>query len=201
MKKFIFLFLLFPFLAFAQSPKDILKSIQNKVKNSAGFESTFKQSFGGNTKNKSVNTGKFIFTYGDKYIVEAKNFKINSDGKTVWNYNVKQKRVLISNTSDEASSFSIDRYLFKVPDLCNITLIKNGVYPNSISLVPKSNDLEFTSAEVYADENYIVKKVIITDTNNITYILELTDNKVITDISKYNFTFEIPKGIKVVDMR
>lgn len=201
MKKTLFIFLFIPFLLFAQSPKDILKSIQNKVKNSVGFESSFKQSFAGNSKNKSINTGKFIFAYGDRYIVESKSFVITCDGKTVWNYNLKQKRVLISSSTDEASSFSIDKYLFKVPELCNLTLIKSSPFPNAISLVPRNNELEFRSAEVYADENFIVKKVVITDTNNITYILELADNKVINDIKKYNFTFEIPKGIKVVDMR
>ncbi len=200
MKRILF-FVLLPIIMFAQNPQTILKLMQNKVKETAGFSCNFKQSFADNTKKKSSLSGKFVFAYGDKYIVETKNFKITSDGKSVWNYTPNQKRVIISNTEDEASSFSIDRYLFKVPELCKLTIIKDEKFPNAIKLIPKSYDLEFSSAEVYADENYFIRKVVITDTNDVTYILELNDNKVITDLSQYKFTFSPPKGVKIVDMR
>ncbi|HPN39679.1 MAG TPA: outer-membrane lipoprotein carrier protein LolA [Melioribacteraceae bacterium] len=200
MKKLL-LFILFPFILFAQNPYTILKQLQNKVKETAGFSCNFKQSFADNIKKKSSLSGKFIFAYGDKYIVETKNFKIISDGISVWNYSANQKRVIISSANEEASSFSIDRYLFKVPELCKLTVIKDEKFPNSIKLIPKGYDLEFSSAEVYSDENYFIRKVIITDTNDVTYILELNDNKIITDLSQYKFTFSPPKGVKVVDMR
>jgi len=200
MKKLIF-FLLIPVFVFAQNSQTILKNLQDKIKQSTGFYCNFKQSFGDNSKQKSSVSGKFVFAYGDKYIVETKSFTIISDGTTVWNYSPSQKRVIISNTEDEASSFSIDRYLFKVPELCKLTKIQNDKFPNSIRLIPKNYDLEFSSAEVYSDENYIIRKVVITDTNNITYVLELNDNRIITDLSQYKFSFTIPKGVKVVDMR
>jgi outer membrane lipoprotein-sorting protein len=200
MKKIILL-LLMPVFLFAQNPQTVLKLLQGKVKETAGFSAKFKQAFADNSKKKSTISGKFVFAYGNKYIVETKNFKIISDGKTVWNYTPSQKRVIISNTEDEASSFSIDRYLFKVPDLCKLSIIKSENFPNSIKLIPKNYDLEFSSAEVYSDKDYIIQKVVITDTNNITYILELTESKALSDLSQYKFSFTPAKGVKVIDMR
>ncbi len=186
----------------AQDSKQILKNLQEKIKSSSGFTSDFVQSAISPEGKKIQNLkGKFTYSVGDKFKAELKNTEIVSDGKTIWNYNKTQKRVLINNTSDDPSSFSIERYLFIYPAYCNVTSVVDPKFKNSIKLIPKNNDLEFSEVIINADEAYQIKKILITDTQNNKYLLELNKVTSIDTNDKNLFNFSVPKGIKVIDMR
>ena len=205
MIKRIFLFVIFILFSssiFGQEATQTLKHLQEKIKSSAGFSSDFVQS-SISTEGKKVQNLKGKFTYGtdDKFRVELKNTEIVSDGTTIWNYNKTQKRVLINNTADDPSSFSIERYLFKYPNYCNVTGLQEPKFKNSIKLVPKNNDLEFSEVIINADDKYQIRKILITDTQGNKYLLELNKVTLIDTIEKSFFEFSTPKGIKVIDMR
>ncbi|MFH0733298.1 MAG: outer-membrane lipoprotein carrier protein LolA [bacterium] len=187
---------------FAQDAALTLKHMQQKIKSSAGFSSEFIQS-SISAEGKKIQNLKGKFTYGanDKFKVELKNTEIVSDGTTIWNYNKTQKRVLINNTADDPSSFSIERYLFKYPNYCTVTGVQEPKFKNSIKLVPKNNDLEFSEVIINADDEYQIKKILITDIQSNKYLLELNKVTLIDTIEKSLFDFSIPKGIKVIDMR
>lgn len=205
MKKITFLyFLIFVFAVSvnAQDGKSVLKKMQSKIKSADGFSSEFVQSFvneqGKTTQNLK---GKFVYANDDKFVVDLKNQKIVSDGKTVWNYNKIQKKVIINNADDDPSAFSIKRYLFTYPEYCSISSIKDPKFVNSIKLNPKNNDLEFSEVIIYADENYQIKKIYIIDTQNNKYLLELTKVSILEKVDSSTFKVDIPKGTKTIDLR
>ena len=198
----LFLLLTFNFTVFGQESKQILKKLQEQIKSTAGFSSEFVQSAITPEGKKVQNLkGKFTYANGDKFKAELKNTEIVSDGTTIWNYNKTQKRVLINNTSDDPSAFSIERYLFKYPSYCIVTNVADSKFKNSIKLTPKNNDLEFSEVIINADDNYQIKKILITDTQNNKYLLELNKITTIDSSDKTLFNFSVPKGIKVIDMR
>ncbi len=186
----------------AQDGNSVLKKMQIKIKSADGFSSEFIQSFvneqGKTTQNLK---GKFVYANDDKFIVELKNQKIISDGTTVWNFNKIQKKVIINNVDDDPSAFSIKRYLFTYPDYCNVSIVSDSKFSNSIKLIPRNNDLEFSEVVIYADENYQIKKIYIIDTQNNKYLLELNKVSILNKVDSSTFQVEIPKGTKKIDLR
>ena len=206
MKTKLIIFLFFTSsLIFAQSANDVLKKIQNKFNSINNFTASFAQNYftyQGNDAGKTY--GKFSYKKKNKFIVELKSQLIISDGQTVWNNDKRFNRVVISNFSDDPTSFSLEQFIFDYPPLCKNQLIKDesvGKGEFLIELTPKDQDLQFNAVKIWTTADGMVTKFEIVDRGEMKYAFQFSDVKINQDLPDTKFTFTIPKGIKIIDLR
>lgn len=190
---------------YAQSPKEVINKIQSKFNSINNFTAVFNQTFynaHGTEGGKAA--GKFSYKKNDKFIVELNNQMIVSDGKTVWNYDKKFKRVVISNFDDDPTSFSLEKFIFSYPPLCKAQIIKDEVVQNGevvLQLVPKDGDLQFKEVKIWKNTENLITKMQLIDIGDMKYSFGFSDIKVNQDLPDLKFVFNPPKGIQIIDLR
>lgn len=172
-----------------------LERLQKKFSAAKSITISFKQ-----VNSKSGGTGVLTYKKENMVHLDQKNLLVVSDGKTVWNYNKVQKKVIISNyTQADGSLLSLPRIINEYPAQCTVTENKAGT-SSIITLVPKSKKLGFERAEIRTGKNDNIEQISVTaNGNKITFDFTSTqwDAKVDDDI----FTFTAPEGVKVIDLR
>ena len=185
----------------AQSGNDALKKIQNKFNSLTDFSATFSQVvLDENGKTTVKLNGSFFYKRKNKFVVELKNQLIVSNADLIWNYDKRQKRVVISYFEDDPTSFSLEKYIFDYPKLCRIKLIKNG-NEEIINLIPKDENLEFTDIKIWADKDNMARRLELTDIGGVMYQIEFNDIKINQQIEDSKFNFNPPKGTRIIDLR
>lgn len=172
-----------------------LKNIQEKFNELKDFTVNISQSGGVNLN------GKLLFKKENKIRLELKDILLISDGKTNWNYNSKQNKVLISNADDtETGLLSLNSIIFDYPALCNVTEKPIGD-KISILLKPKKSNLSFQEITIISNKENLIEKVDIVDSNgnksSITFKNYLLNNNLIDNL----FTFSPKEGTEVIDLR
>ncbi|MEW6196219.1 MAG: outer membrane lipoprotein chaperone LolA [Bacteroidota bacterium] len=186
-----------------QSGNELLKRIQNEFRSFENFSAQFTQIiYDEQGKSTGRTSGKFTYKKKNKFIVELKNSSIVSNGETIWNYDKKLKRVVISYFDDEPTSFSLDRFVFDYPALCRTRSVKIDE-PNQqlLELIPKDENLNFKSIKIWVGESYFINKLEIVDLSDLKFTIQISDVKKNQDISDSKFTFYPPKGIQIIDLR
>jgi len=148
---------------------ELLRSIKNKYDSVSDMSADFQKA----TNGKADFSGKIFFKKENKVRLELKNLTIVSDGKTNWNYNKKDNKVIISEYNDEDPSIlSFNEVLFDYPEKCNIAFeSENGT--DILVLTPKqSSNLNFNKMKLWINPENLVSKVQINDPQN--GIIELT---------------------------
>ncbi|KAF0152957.1 MAG: hypothetical protein FD143_634 [Ignavibacteria bacterium] len=188
----------------AQSPSETIKKIQNKFRAIDNFTADFSQNFfnvSGNEQGKA--SGKFTYKKKNKFVVELKNQNIVSDGETIWNYDKKFNRVVISYLSDDPTSFSLEKFVFDYPPLCKAKIVKDNTAANDfvLELTPKDNDLQFKLVRIWKNSDNLISKMELVDVGDMKYAFTFSDIKVNQNLADQIFSFNPPKGTKVIDLR
>jgi outer membrane lipoprotein carrier protein len=179
-----------------ERPDVLLKSVQSKYDSFNSLSVNFNKYSG----TKEDFTGKLYLKKEDKLRLELKNNTIITDGKTIWNYDKMQKKVIINSYDEsEPSEFSLHSFIYDYPSKCSISTGEEEGY-KTLTLVPKTSELNFNSAKLYIADNNLVEKVIIDNQSGKSKII-LSGYKLNPDIPDSEFTFSPPKGIKVIDLR
>jgi outer membrane lipoprotein carrier protein len=175
---------------------DLLKALQTKY-NSANTISVNFTKFSGSKEDFS---GKLFLKKDNKLRIELKNNTIISDGKTFWNYNKKENKVIINNYDpSEPSELSLNTFINDYPSKSNLTSGEEGNY-KTLTLVPKTSELNFNSAKLFINKDDLVDKVII-DSNSGEAEIAFSNYKIDRGIPDSEFTYSPPEGIKVIDLR
>lgn len=197
--KLIFFILLSGFL-FAQNPKDFINKVQSKFNSISNFTAKFSQTFytAHGTEGGKAN-GNFYYKKKNKFLVELSNNIISSNGNTVWNYDKRFKRVVISNFNDDPTSFSLEKFIFAYPQLCKAEILKdeNG----ALLLTPKDNDLQFKRVKIWKTADNLISKIELVDIGDLKYSFSFSDIKINQDLQDSKFEFQIPQGTQVIDLR
>ncbi|MBN2571132.1 MAG: outer membrane lipoprotein carrier protein LolA [Ignavibacteriales bacterium] len=198
MKKYLFFGFIFCLtLLFAQNATERLKQMQDKFKSINQFKAEFVQNPGQGNKEF---TGTFYFAKGNKFRVEMPKKIIVSDGTNIWNYDEGMKRVVINLLEDDASAFTLEKYILEYPSDCSVELVNGN--SNTLKLTPNDVDeLGFMYSILWIDNNLMVNKIEIKDLNNSIFTLKLKNIDTESSISNSKFTFQAPNGTKVVDLR
>lgn len=170
--------------------QDGLKKLQNKYNSFNDFSVAFQQSGTGNS------SGRVTFKKGNKLRIEMKHLTIVSDGTTVWSYNNRDDKVIISQFDEEDPSvLSFNRFVFDYPASASVT------YSGSTMVLTGKSGADFKKAVLTHDANYLLTKVEITDKSNKTTVFEFNAYKTNSGISDNQFTFTPGKGTTIVDLR
>ena len=178
------------------SSSELLKAIQAKY-NSVSTISVNFEKFSGSKEDFS---GKLFLKKENKLRIELKNNTIITDGKTFWNYNKKENKVIINNYDpSEPSELSLNTFINDYPSKSNVTSGEEGNYKTLI-LEPRTSGLNFNSAKLFINKDSLVDKVII-DSNSGTAVITFAGYKLNRDLPDSEFTYSPPEGIKVIDLR
>ena len=184
------------FTVYAQTTSDLLKSVQSKYNSANSLSVNFTKISG----SKEDFSGKLFLKKENKLRIELKNNTIITDGKTFWNYNKKENKVIINNYDEsEPSELSLNKVILDYPSKCTVTEGEDGSY-NTLTLIPKTSELNFNSVKLFVNSDYLADKVMIDDPTGKATI-KLSGYKLNQDIPDTEFTFSTPKGCKVIDLR
>ncbi len=181
----------------AQSAGNIIRSVQHKFETVNNFSAQIRQS----KLDGDFYSGKFFYAKGNKYRIEFKNFTIVSDGESVWNYNKKINRVVITNLNDNPDAFSFEKFIFDFPSKCKTGLIGTNGKNHLLKFIPVNEDLGFEWAEVNVTPDSLIDKITIADYSGKTFKVELKNIKINRNIPGDTFKFTVKNGVKIVDLR
>lgn len=198
MKIFIsLLFFLYSFIGFAQDAESVLKSLQNKFDSITDLSADVSQKSNG----KSSNSGRMLFKKANNLRIEFGNQTIVADGQTTWNYNKKDKKVIISNYDESGSGLlSISYLIYDYPADCNLSLSSEG-NKQILLLKPKSKKNNSGEVKLYITKENLIDKAILSNQAAGTMEVSFSNYKLNQKISDSYFTFTAPEGTTVVDLR
>ncbi|HMN23474.1 MAG TPA: outer membrane lipoprotein carrier protein LolA [Ignavibacteriaceae bacterium] len=184
-------------IAFSQNAESVLKSLQNKFDSITDLTTDVTQKSNG----KASFSGKMYFKKDNNLRIEFGNQLIVSDGVTTWNYNKKDKKVIISNY-DEAGSglLSINYLVYQYPSECDLSLSSDGS-KQVLNLKPKAKRNNLGEVKLYINQENLIDKAVITNSGTGTMEVSFSNYKLNQKISDSNFTFTAPEGTTVVDLR
>ena len=191
------LVLLLSTVGFTQNAESVLKSLQNKFDSITDLTADVAQKNNG----QSNLTGKMYFKKENNIRLEVGNQTIVADGKTSWNYNKKNKKVIISDY-DEAGSglLSINYLVYQYPSECDLSLSTEG--SNQIlNLKPKSKKNNLGEVKLYISKENLIDKALISNPASGTMEVSFSNYKLNQNLPDSKFSFTEPEGTTVVDLR
>jgi outer membrane lipoprotein carrier protein len=202
----IIFLLIFQVLIFCQEGNQIVKELQEKFESIENFSADFLQSSElPEVKKPVIYKGKFLFEKENKYRIELKNSEIITDGNTIWNYNKKVKKVIISSAENDQEIFSVKSIIYDYPAQSKIIYVGkeqvNGDSCNVIQLNPVGKEVKFESAILWIGVNNLIKKFEVKSPDKSDIIFELSNIKINQKISNDKFVFNPPQGTEIIDLR
>ena len=191
------LVLLLSTVGFTQNAESVLKSLQSKFDSITDLTADVAQKNNG----QSNLTGKMYFKKENNIRLEVGNQTIVADGKTSWNYNKKNKKVIISDY-DEAGSglLSINYLVYQYPSECDLSLSTEG--SNQIlNLKPKSKKNNLGEVKLYISKENLIDKALISNPASGTMEVSFSNYKLNQNLPDSKFSFTEPEGTTVVDLR
>ncbi len=198
MKTILSLIILFySTVSFAQSAESVLKSLQNKFDSITDLSADVTQKSNG----KSSLSGKLFFKKDNNLRLELGNQTIIADGTTSWNYNKKDKKVIISNYDENgAGLLSINYLVYDYPKDCDLSLSSEGS-KTVLILKPKSKKNSLGEVKLVISKDNLIEKTFITNQSAGTMEVNFSNYKLNQNLSDSKFTFTAPEGTTVVDIR
>jgi outer membrane lipoprotein-sorting protein len=184
-----------------QSVYDELLAKYGKMESvSLDFSMREKTGFKGSLKAKS----------GNKFILRLPYRTVYCNGKTVWNYSPKDKKVIISDyDAENEQSISLERFFFRfIKDFEPVSLAKENNSKAGISHVlsmkPKTTasiDETIEEIKIWLDiKKYTIRAFqVVTAGDIITW--DVINLKINGKIANSEFEFKAPDGVEVIDMR
>lgn len=182
----------------------IVDEVQKKYKAFENFIVQFTQEIQSTAlEGKQIIKAKLTYARENKYRLEYKNQLVMSDGKTIYNYSKNLKRVVITNF--EENFFSPQYLILNLPKDSRIEYKgeeKSGKETlKIISFVPTRVNSQFKSFTIWVDNNFLIKKIETEDWAQNKYTINIQYFTPNTQIDPSTFKFNIPAGVKVVDLR
>lgn len=198
MKTILSLIILFySTVSFTQSAESVLKSLQSKFDSITDLSADVTQKSNG----KSSLSGKLFFKKENNLRLELGNQTIIADGTTSWNYNKKDKKVIISNYDENgAGLLSINYLVYDYPKNCDLSLSSEGS-KTVLILKPKSKRNSLGEVKLVISKDNLIEKTYITNQSAGTMEVNFSNYKLNQNLSDSKFTFTAPEGTTVVDIR
>lgn len=175
-----------------------LTELQNKFKSINDLSANFVQL----TNGKANLDGKFYYKKENQLRLELKNLLIVTDGKTNWNYNKKQKKVIISDYDEnDPSAVSLGKIIIDYPSRCVVTESKEAGVP-VIELKPETGSgINAQLIKIWMNNEHFVQKVLVKSNSGSDLEFRFSGYKINPGLPDSDFTFNPPEGIKIIDLR
>ncbi len=180
------------------SQEDSVKSFLEKYNSVNSLHIVFDASFSGG--DLPLKKGEIYFRKPEELKLILKNNIILSDGEVVRTYNSKLNRVVISNIEEYDTPLNLGDMLNILLNSKNIETL--GEVEGKIGFRISNVDIENVNfIDVFTDENYIVKNLLIhqTDNNELKIVFELFELNPSNIESAFKLKF--PDNARVIDLR
>lgn len=177
--------------------KQLLDQLRSKFDSIKDLSAEFVQKVNG----KTVQTGMLYYKKTNKLRINLKSLTIISDGKTSWNYNKKENKVIISNYDNtDPGIFSIDEIVYKFPSHCDVSAkVENG--ERILTLIPNSYTYNFSRIDLWLNDEDLISKVLIVDSVSGKTEIIFSNYELNQNLSDSGFSFVPPEGSKIIDLR
>lgn len=150
-------------------------------------------------------SGQLTFT-DTEYRIETSNQTIVTDGVTTWIHNRGERQVLINDFVEDETAFSLTRFLRSVDDEYRSnwegTESLDGRPHDKLRLTPTDDFAAFRQVDLWVRQSdTLVTRLIAVDLNDVRMVFELSSIEVNPVLSTDLFTFEMPEGVDIVDLR
>lgn len=198
LKHILFVALFFSTALFAQNNADVLlNELQSKFNSLENLSADFTQT----TNGKKYLSGKIYYQKGNKLRIETKRLIIVSDGKTSWNYNKKENKVIISSYDEnDPGVFSINEIVNNYPEECDVETEKIND-EDVLVLIPKTYTFNFNFVKIQVNEEHLIKKISFDDSSTGKTIVTFENYKLNENLPESTFSFNPPEGSKIIDLR
>lgn len=151
-------------------------------------------------------TGTLYVKKKNKYRVELEEQTIVTNGETVWSFSPVTNQVLIDHFDVDEQSLTPERVLTGAPGDFSATLSGREKFGRveviSIKLVPKDRGSFITSMKLWIDsKEWLIRKVELVDQSGKTTEYVVNEIKINIGLKDSSFTYQIPEGVEVVDLR
>lgn len=196
-KLFLILLVCFAFTnsLYSQNKDEVFENLKKK------FEKVFNVDFNFISKDENNLKGNLISDNMDRYKFTTKDKSIICDGNSIWNFNKKDNQVIISKFKKNAS-ISIQNIFFN---------ISQNFYPSQLQSLQakKTYNLMLTLNSNKNPEDKInlilTKKLDIKEISfnysGISGNYIISKFKINTKINTNDFSFSVPNGVEVIDLR
>jgi chaperone LolA len=150
--------------------------------------------------------GTLMMKKPNKYCLESEYQTFVTDGVTVWVYSAANKQVIIDKYKENTNSISPEQFVLRLPSdyYTSITDIEQTGSGRTIQLklIPKDDRSFIKSVKLTVEESdWLIRRIVITDVGGTETSYAVRDIKLNTNIPDKKFSFEIPGGVEVVDIR
>jgi len=189
---FIAIFLIF----FQVQDQSMVEKLQEKFESINYLQADFNQSAG----SQNSLSGKFYFKKENNYRIDLSSNTIISDGFSIWNIDKKRNKVIISNLDEDPLAFSLSDYIYNYPAKCEVTeeATSDGFI---LTLSGINTDLNFKTAKLSVNQDYLIKKISVTDFGENTFILKFSNIKINDTINNSLFIYKDDGDAKIIDLR
>lgn len=150
-------------------------------------------------------SGKLLVADGDRFMLNMMGIRFYSDGKSLWQWNVEQKQVLIKDVDDLSSTLHPSELLFKYLN-CKATSLSEGEFSNQklwvLKLDPSKYKGQFTQMEVWlSKKDFSPVRLQTVDPEKNTSWYNIINLKVMQKVSPDDFRYKSQKDVDEIDMR
>lgn len=172
-----------------------IQAIQKKFNSLTDLTASYLQ-FTGKTLTAK---GSFSYKKTDKVRLTFANSLIISDGKTNWNHDRKQNKVIVTKSDNKTVSLlSVNRIVNSIPGDCDLT--ETG--PGKVKMTPKKGKkLGFRSVEITKDAQDLIASMVIEDNSKSLMTVTFSGYSLNKGLPDSDFSFKPSGDIKVVDLR
>jgi len=201
------LFLVFRVAAAQETAENIVKKVRDNYEKLKSLQADFVQNYTWSLAGETQTVeGKLLLKQGDRYRVETAQQLIVTDGTTVWTYSAEKRQVFVDHLS-KTSDQPLPRELlikytrdFKAKLLAPEKLAGEEYY--RLRFAPKDDDSFVHEVTAWIDpDTWLARKIEQHDINDNVTVYELKNVQRDLAVPDQSFTFKIPDGVEVVDMR
>lgn len=191
----------------AQSAEDILGKAREKYDELSDAELRFTQTvkFPVSGIEQKV-TGLLQLKKGNRYRMETEDLVVVTDGETVWSYSRATNQVLIDRFLVDERTWSPEKILTAAPSEFTPTLLGKEKVGNLethvLRLTPAGEPGYIKSLKLWiAEQDYLTRRVELVDANGKETTYVVSELKVNPGLGDKRFTYAVPEGADVVDLR
>lgn len=143
---------------------------------------------------------------GNKFNLKSGNRRIVCDGKTLWNYSITNKNVVISDFEEGVASFTLDYFFFEIfPNLIptsfksELSSSKKKSYVLSLRCENQNTGVNTVNLSLTPDFTDIKELELVGDMGTQSWIIKKI--KVNPKLENSTFNFKVPEKVEVIDYR
>lgn len=150
-------------------------------------------------------SGKLLVADGDRFMLDMMGIRFYSDGKSLWQWNIEQKQVLIKDVDDLSSTLHPSELLFKYLN-CKAIKLSEGEFNKQklwvLKLDPSKYKGQFTEMEVWlSKKDFSPVRLQTVDPEKNTSWYNIINLKVMQKVSPDDFRYKSQKDVDEIDMR